>query len=203
MSVLILDPQSAADFRSKREAVADCRDEVWEGVYVVPPMPNDEHQELQLALCIPFYDLVQVPGLGKVRPGVNVSDRHPDWKDNYRCPDVVVFLATSPAVNHGTHWVGGPDLAVEIISPGEQPDAKFDFYAKVKTREVLVVTRDPWAVELHRLKGRKLVLAGRSDGTNPAAVASAVLPVTVRLVPGQPRPRVEVAHPATGRTWLA
>jgi hypothetical protein len=88
---------------------------------------------------------------------------------------------------------------VEIISPGEKPYDKFDFYAQVNTREVLIINRGPWAIELHQLRGGKLVLAGRSDLANPAVLASSVLPLTFRLVAGQARPRIEVVHPPTGR----
>lgn len=62
--------------------------------------------------------------------------------------------------------MGGPDLAVEIISEGEDPHAKFAFYAAVNTREVLVVERDPWAAELFTLLDGQLVSAGRSDVGN-------------------------------------
>lgn len=43
-----------------------------------------------------------------------------------------MYLAGSKAKDSGTHWVGGPDILVEITSPGEDPRQKLDFYAKVK-----------------------------------------------------------------------
>jgi len=171
--------------------------EMWDGVYVMPTLPNDEHQEIQAHLV---FALMSV-GLGKVRAGVNVADRHPDWKYNFRGPDVVVYLAGNPAVNHGSHWVGGPDLAVEIVSPDEDPRAKIDFYAAVNTRAVLVIDRDPWALELYHLAGGRLVPAGRSDAATPAVLASGVLPLTFQLRDGTPRPTILVTHTATGQTW--
>ncbi len=186
--------------RAAREAHRENRwDECWDGVLVMAPLPNDEHQELQLAFCIPLFEAVA--GAGRVRPGVNVSDRAAGWPHNYRGPDAVVYLDTNPAVNHGTHWEGGPDFLVEIISHREDPQAKFDFYAAVGTREVLILERDPWAVELYQLRGGRLVLAGRSDLASPAVVASGVLPLTFQLQPGTPRPTVAVAHTADGRRW--
>jgi Uma2 family endonuclease len=203
-SVLILDPYLARDFVAAREASGSDRfDEVWEGRVVVPPMPNDEHQEIQFNLLMPLGTVVAEPNEGKVRAGVNVTDRHPNWTENYRGPDVVVYLNSNPAINHGSHCQGGPDFLVEIISPGEKPYDKFDFYEKVNTREVMIITRDPWAVELHELRGGKLVLVGRPDLFNSTVLTSSVLPLTYRLVTGQSRPRIEVVHPPTGRRWEA
>jgi len=62
-----------------------------------------------------LFDVIDATGLGQIFPGVNVSDRHEDWEHNYRCPDIVAFLKGTAAVNHGTHWTGGPDLVIEII----------------------------------------------------------------------------------------
>lgn len=60
----------------------DLYDEVWEGIYVMPTMPTLEHQELVHDLDAIFDEVVKRPGLGKVYPGVNVSDRGSDWKEN-------------------------------------------------------------------------------------------------------------------------
>ena len=39
-----------------------------------------------------FHAVVDAGGLGEAFPGVNVSDRSDDWTQNYREPDVAVFL---------------------------------------------------------------------------------------------------------------
>ncbi len=45
MTVLINDPDLARRFRAEREASdASHHDEVWDGVYVVSPNPNNIHQ---------------------------------------------------------------------------------------------------------------------------------------------------------------
>ena len=103
--------------------------EVWEGVTVMSPAANTEHQNLVNALGSVFWAVVESPGLGLIHQGVNLSDRTPNWLENYRNPDVSVYLNGNPAVDHGTHYVGGPDLAVEVVSPGENPAAKFASYA--------------------------------------------------------------------------
>jgi Uma2 family endonuclease len=198
--VLITDPELAQETLARREASdGDKWNEVWDGVLVMPTLPNDEHQEIQTLLLVPLVLL----NLGKVRAGVNVTDRHPDWKENFRCPDVVVYLAGNPAVNHGAHWLGGPDFAVEILSPGDLARDKLPFYAKVNTREVLIIDRDPWSLELYQLASGQLQLAGRSDLSDPAVLASAVLPLNFQLQPGGPRPKILVTHPSTGQTWTA
>ncbi|HYH65486.1 MAG TPA: Uma2 family endonuclease [Urbifossiella sp.] len=204
MSVLITDPVWGMELRAVREREdGDKWNEVWDGVLVMPSLPNDEHQEIQANLLLPLLTVIGVPGLGKVRAGVNVTDRHPDWKSNYRGPDVVVYLTGNPAVNHGNHWVGGPDFLVEITSPGEDPRLKNDFYARVRSREVLVIDRDPWSLELFQLAGGVLQSVCRSETANPVVLESGVLPLSFQLRIAAPRPLVVVTHRQTGETWTA
>ena len=106
--------------------------------------------------------MVDWPRLGKVYQGVNVSDRDDDWTKNFRCPDVAVYLTGNPAVAKGAYWHGGPDFAVEILSPDDRSREKLDFYARVGVRELLLIDRDPWALELYRRNGAEWALAGRS-----------------------------------------
>ena len=204
MATLLTDPDREQELRAERASSdADKWNEVWEGVLVMPTLPNDEHQELQCLLMFPLTELFELKKLGKVRAGVNVTDRHPDWKDNFRGPDVVLYLPENPAINYGSHWVGGPDFLVEIISPGDLAWDKLEFYAEVNSREVLIVDRDPWALELYQLRGGKLKLAGRSDLANPSVLPSSVLPLTFQLQNGPQRPAIRMAHTSDGRTWTA
>src|SRR5438105_4309211 len=129
MAVLVTDPFLEEDLRAGRRACgADRIDEVWEGVYFMPPLPNDEHQEIQGRLVVALTGTLGWDSLAKIRPGVNVSDRAEGWQHNYRAPDVVVFLPSNPAVNHRTHWQGGPDFLVEILSPHDRSRDKLAFY---------------------------------------------------------------------------
>ncbi|HSQ56919.1 MAG TPA: Uma2 family endonuclease [Gemmata sp.] len=204
MPVMILDPEMERNIRLARDCSdTNRRDEVWEGVLVVPAVPNNEHQIMVMDLCYAFSFVINRSGGDHVMPGANVSDRDADWKENYRCPDAVVYLATNKAKNSDTHWVGGPDLAVEIVSRGEDPRQKLDFYAKINTREVLIVDRYPWVVELYQLQNGKLELAGKSDAANTAVLKCIALPLTFQLQPGTPRPVIRVAHTASGQTWTA
>src|SRR5262249_14655388 len=91
--VLVKDIDRAEELiRERKRLGADRYDEVWNGVYVMPSMPSLEHQELVHDLGTLLDEVVKRPGLGKIYPGVNVSDRGPDWKSNYRVPDLVVVL---------------------------------------------------------------------------------------------------------------
>ena len=208
MTAMILDEDLVRDLRRRRkESGADRWDEVWDGVYVMAAMPNDQHQGIVGRLTTFLTLAVELSGLGLVRPGVNVSTERVHWKRNYRCPDLVVYLNENRAENCGTHWFGGPDLAVEIVSPGEDPHAKLDFYAKVGTRELLIVNRDPWLLELFRLAEGKLLSVGLSRLAADASLGDALQTTSVlftwRLVAGKDRPEIEVVNAESGQTWHA
>ncbi len=205
MTVLINDPLVASQVRAEREASdGNIHDEVWDGVYVVSPSPNIEHQRLITRLWLAFTNAVEVPGAGIVCNNVNVSDRDEGWIDNYRIPDVSVFLAGNPAKNCKTHWCGGPDFAVEILSPNDLALEKFPFYARIGVRELMIIDRDPWALELFRLDAGRLEFAsvGRSSLETPDLVVSTVLPLAFRLVPGEERPQIEVTRTDGAERWL-
>jgi Uma2 family endonuclease len=201
---LIVQDQNVRDriIRERRERGLDREDEVWDGVYLLMPDPNVEHQHIRGRLTAFLMTAVELPGLGIVYPGLNVSDRADDWTKNYRCPDVAVYLNGNPAVNCGTHYLGGPDFAVEIISPDDRSREKLGFYARVGVRELLLIDRDPWALELYKRRKAKLARTGRSTPEQPKRLASAVLPLSFRLQPGEPRPQIEVVHSDGRQRWL-
>jgi Uma2 family endonuclease len=203
MATLITDPWLERRVQAEREATgADRYDEVWEGVYMMAPMPGDEHQDIVMGLAAILHEAIQRPGLGKVRPGINVSDRREGWKQDYRVPDVAVFLNSGTAENLGTHWVGGPDFAVEVISPLDRAREKIPFYEKVGVGELLIVDRDPWRLELYRLRDGRLEQIGRSElGSENLATAETVS-LTFQLVAGDERPQIQVVATSTDRKWI-
>ncbi len=98
MTALIADPGVAERLIAERRARGwDRKDEVWDGVYIIMPDPNVEHQLLVMRLGVAFSAAINVPAGGTVFPGLNLSDRVTDWKHNFRCPDVAVFLAGNSA----------------------------------------------------------------------------------------------------------
>ena len=204
MTVILTDPWLEERLRKERRATgADRYDEVWEGVYMMAPMPGDEHQELVFGFNLALGIAIAMKGLGRVRPGVNVSGRSDDWESDYRCPDVAVFLNDGKADNLGTHWRGPADFLVEIISPGDRTREKLPFYSKLGVIELLIVDRDPWCLELYCQDDGELCQVGRSEFPEPQAVQSERLGLSVRLIPGDPRPRIEVVHAESGQRWDA
>jgi len=202
MAILITDPLLEAELLAQRRASGGDRfDEVWEGVYMMAPLANNEHQGLAADLGAIAKLVVGWPWGAQVYVGVNVSDREQDWESNFRCPDVAVFLAGTQAQDCGTHWFGGPDFAAEILSPRDRSREKLAFYASVGVRELLLIDRDPWQLELYRLKGKKLRLVGTSEPKQASLLASKVLPLSLRLMAGQPRPLLEIAHHDGVQHW--
>ena len=199
-SVLILDPDLARRFVLERKATGlDRRDEVWKGVYIVSPLVNNEHQRLAFRLAM-ILESILPPGSGEAFHEVNVSDREHGWESNFREPDVAVFLVGGPGRNCGTHWCGGPDLVVEVISRNDNSHKKLDFYAANGVRELILIGRDPWTIEFHRPVDGRLTLAGVIR-VGDLAIASQVVPATFRLVEGDPRPKVEVASTRDVGRW--
>jgi Uma2 family endonuclease len=196
MTALIVDPDMVERLIAERRATGqDKYDEVWDGVYVMSPMANPEHQDVVGELTAIFIELVRRKGLGTVHPGGNVSGEDDDWTKDYRCPDVLVFLKGNPAERRDAYWYGGPDLAVEVVSVGDRSHEKLPFYAKVNTREVLIVDRRPWALTLYRNRQGTMVEIGRSTADNHSRIVSEVVPVSFEMsADDSGRPQIEVRH---------
>lgn len=188
--------------RERQIAGADRYDEVWEGTYMMAPMPNDEHQQIVNRFAAIFQDTIDWPGHGDVRPGVNVSDRVDDWEKNYRVPDVAVFLKGGIAVNYGAFWQGGPDFCVEVISRGDHARKKLPFYAQIGVREVLLIDRDPWKLELWTLENEQLVSAGEVDISQSESLHSNVISFDFGQINATLRPHISVTHHESGENWL-
>jgi Uma2 family endonuclease len=202
MDTLIVDPRVSERLIEERRARgADQFDEVWEGTYVMAPAPNDEHHDLAGGFTEVLRSIIDRRGLGKTRPGINLASEPNDWEHDYRVPDNTVFLNDSPAKCYGAFWCGPPDFVVEIISPWDKTREKFDFYARIGARELLIVDRDPWQLELYRRKGESLALAGSTKPGDAATIASDMLPMTFRLLEGKERPTIEIKATDLERTW--
>jgi Uma2 family endonuclease len=201
MASLILDPDLEGELKRERARTgADRYDEVWDGVYIMAPLANNEHQFLAFEIAAAIRQGIRVPEDGIVLAGCNVSDQEEDWTRNYRCPDVVAFLRGNPAEDRGTHWFGGPDFAVEIVSPGDRSRDKLGFYFDVGVRELLIVDRKPWQLELYRNDGTELALVGRCVPSKAKALGCEVIPFRFSLAAGRPRPKILVTRTADGHT---
>jgi len=196
--VLVKDMDRADELiQERKRRGADRYDEVWDGVYVMPSMPSLEHQELVSDLTTICVEVVKRPGLGKVYPGANVSDRGSDWKKNYRVPDLVIVLKNSRAVSHSAHLQGGPDFLVEIESPGDDSEEKVPFYGRLGVRELLLIHRDKRTLRLLRLEGEELVLVPGSGLEGKRWLVSAVIPLAFRRTLRSGKPVTEVRRTDT------
>ena len=202
MAMMVLDKYVEEQLKAERAATgADRFDEVWEGVYMMAPLANNEHQDLQAGLATVLRIAIGLDDPARVQAGANVSDRDDDWKYNYRCPDVVIVFPGGAARDCGTHWHGGPDFCVEIASPGDRSRDKLAFYGGIGVRELLLIDRKPWTLELYRLDEHRLELVDRGDLHRIVTLKSDVVPVSFRLVAGSPRPRIEVTHHDGAQHW--
>jgi Uma2 family endonuclease len=204
MTTIVLDTSAEAEYIADRRAKGlDRYDEVWDGVYIMSPLPEYYHQEIVSDLNSCLQAALRRQKLGRVVPGCNVSDRAVDWTKNYRGPDVVVYLNTTTAKFHGTHWEGGPDFAVEVASENDRTWDKLEFYAKVNTRELLIVDRNPWRLTLLRLDAGAMQEVGSSQLSDNSELVSAVIPFSFRLVTRSYGPAIEIKNLTDGQISYA
>lgn len=140
MATLILPPEELKRMiRRRRAAGGDRHDEVWDGVYVMSPLADNVHQAITSDLVVAIKAGFDFDRGVQAFAGCNLTDRADLWRKNYRCPDVAVFLPGNPAEDRGSRWLGGPDFAAEVVSLHDRSRKKFDFYAKVGVRDLLLV----------------------------------------------------------------
>lgn len=206
MTALITDRLLEERLIAERQASgADRFDEVWDGVYVMNPMANMEHQRVATEFSAALLFALKANPAAAVIGPVNVSDREKGWTHNYRIPDVVVLLPGCTAKECHTHLCGGPDFITEIVSEGDRTYEKFDFYAAIGVRECLIIDRDPWQLELYVRENKGFVLNARGTEADGRAIDSRILPLTFRLVGSQStgRPQIEIVRTTDGQRWLA
>lgn len=202
MTMLIKDPRWEGNLiEARKRTDTDRWDEVWEGVYIVSPQPNNEHQDIITGLIEILADIIKRTKLGFVYPGVNLSDQEDNWKFNYRAPDVAVFLKSGKAVNCDTYWRGPADFLVEIVSPFDASYEKIPFYDKLGVVELLIIDRDPWKLELYQRIDDHLQKTGESNLENGAILKSDSVGLDFQLVPGKDRPIIAVNHLQSGKRW--
>jgi Uma2 family endonuclease len=200
--VRILDPRLAhAYIRDRQERGIDRDDEVWEGVYIVPPIATNAHQGLIAALIAILYQAVVAEGRGRIFPGANVSNRRAGWKRRFRGPDIVVVLNEGKAVDCTTHWMGGPDFLIEVQSPRDQTDEKIPFYSELGVRELLIIHRDTRQLRLYRHDGKRLAPVEATDFQGSKWLVSAVVPLAFRRKAFKAGPQTEVCRTDAAGAW--
>ena len=126
------------------------RYELLDGVLLVTPSPNQEHQVIAARLIQHLLGALVGSGVRVVGPGVV-----PRGLKTQLEPDVLVYPSrypvNSPWSQITEHW-----LAVEIFSPGSRiydREFKRDAYLRLGVREVWLVDADNRSVEICRAPG--------------------------------------------------
>jgi len=204
MAVMVLNKELADEILEGRNGFdrPNRREEVWDEVTYIMPEANVEHDDIAGFFYRAFWAVFGIDERNRIQFRVNLSDRTVGWKSNYRVPDTMVFLAGNPAKLCGTHYCGGPDLALEVLSPDDKSREKLDFYALIGTREVIILDRDPWQLELYQLDQGEMKLAGTIEPGDGKKLSSRVGPIEYQLISSQPRPKVKIVHTKTGQEWV-
>ena len=145
-------PEFILEWRKKTGA--DRWDEMWEGVLHMSPPPRVRHQafegwfETWLRVHWARPNGYEIYHQVAVSPGGH-------WVSNYRVPDLVLLKPDRFHINRSEYFEGGPNVVVEIHSPGDESYEKLPFYAALGTPEVWIIDRDSKAPEIHLLEGGK------------------------------------------------
>jgi Uma2 family endonuclease len=183
MHAVIIDPPEDVVAERRRLGI-DGRDEVWDGVLHMVPPPTSFHSLLQVNLIVTLVPIARRIGLeiytesGLFDPGAG--------EKNFRVPDLMV-VDPARVSRRGTE--GRAEIAIEILSPGDESRKKLPFYAKHGTQEVWLVHPETRVVEVYVLRGQTYVaVAPEADGS----VRAPRLGLVLRTVAG-PKLRLEWA----------
>ena len=192
MRAVIVDSHTIEELVKQRKSLGTDRwDEVWRGEWHLSPSPSWEHQRIEGELFIILKEVVERAGLGVVAHQFNVADPTQGLQD-FRIPDISVVLQGSQAQVRDTFIAGGPDLLLEIYSPGDETYQKIDWYGEQGVRELIIINRDTKGVELYRHDGESLKPVSASLPDSEEAVESALLPLRFEAVEDNAAPRLRI-----------
>jgi Uma2 family endonuclease len=145
------------------------RYEIVDGDLFVSTSPSFLHQRILTRLLYAILNYLQQNPVGHIVPGVGVIfDDH-----NAVIPDLVyVSEARMPETVVGGRLVRGPEIAIEILSPGasnERRDrhVKLNLYSSRDVQEYWIIDPENRAVEIYRRRSGKLELAVRLQAADP------------------------------------
>jgi len=140
------------------------RYEIVQGVLIMSPAPTPEHQSVLGEIYSYLRECIQLTGRGLVYMGpldVELSER------NVFQPDVMVVLKEHIDRLQKKHFVGAPDLAVEIISPSSATYdrlTKYDTYEQAGIPEYWLVNPKRRTIEVFVLEERRYHSLGVFQG---------------------------------------
>ena len=88
------------------------------------------------------------------------------------------------------------------MGPDDRAREKIGFYHSIATRELLFIDRDPWQLELYRNQADQMTLVATARPDDGKFIDSQILPLRIILRSGDGRPRLQVEHVETKKTWL-
>lgn len=136
-------PPLAEYLEFRRLRGLDTYDEWWQGVYRIVTGPSPEHGELLDDLAELLGPLVRAAGLKSAAP-VNIGVDKVDC----RVPDRAVYEPDTPRTSPA--FLATALLVIEVLSPGERPHEKLDFYRAHGIQEYLEIDLAQGTVELWR-----------------------------------------------------
>lgn len=148
----------------RKRTGADQRDEMWDGVIHMSPESNRDHQDFEADFEVWLRIHWARPRGNRVYHRINVASPN-KWPTNYRIPDLVLLTPERFCIDRNEYFEGGPDVVVEIRSPGDESYEKLPFYAEIGVLEVWVIDRDTKEPELFLCRdGRTHRQPPASDG---------------------------------------
>jgi Uma2 family endonuclease len=131
------------------------RYEIVQGVLIMSPAPSPEHQSVVGEIYSCLRERIQLTGRGLVYMGpldVELSEH-----DLFQ-PDVLVVLNEHRHRFQKNHFVGAPDLAVEIISPSSTTYdrlTKYEMYRQAGVPEYWLVNPIRRTIQVFVLEGKQ------------------------------------------------
>lgn len=146
---LLPEPLSYRDWLELPED--DQRLELWNGVLVVSPTPNDRHQDIEAQLGTELVLAARNIPFAKVFYEYNVRLSEHTVVE----PDIVVFTGAAGGKRTRRAIIGPPDLVVEIVSPSSRSRdfiQKTALYAEAGVPEYWLIDPDAKQLVIGRLR---------------------------------------------------
>ena len=156
---------TARQFLELGEDPPGVRLELVDGEIAVSPSPIPDHSYVIAALCTILKIYVDDNNLGTVLMDVDTIFGEHD----VRRPDIFYFAKAREHLIGEKCIEGPPDLAIEVISPGnERTDRrdKFKLYAEGKVKYYWIVDPKQKTIESYVLRGGKYVGRVRGSGSD-------------------------------------